>query len=77
LAQDIIGISGQPSDLALFHRVQGLLLIATAPARSDQSRRGLNELRTSMAIFRQIGNEPAYDIVSAELQASEEPAFAM
>jgi tetratricopeptide (TPR) repeat protein len=76
LAQDIIGISSQPCDLALFHRVNGLLLIATSQPSSDQISCGRAELQISMTIFRQIGNEPAYEIVKAEFQACEEPAYA-
>jgi tetratricopeptide (TPR) repeat protein len=67
-AIDIIKTSNQAEDRALYHRVNGLILIATSDGQAGAWHRGIQELDRCIELFTALGNEPECALALADKQ---------
>jgi len=71
-AREIIAVSQQPYDLALYERIKGQLLCDTSLARSPQRDDGIAALERSLSLYSQYGNTVASEAVQRELERRRE-----
>lgn len=66
-AKEIISVSQQPYDIALFQRIKGLLLCDSNPAGSSQHAEGIAALEQAEALYESVGNKVAAAEVARDL----------
>lgn len=71
-ADEIISISKQPLDIALFQRIRGLLLCEKYPPSSSLYKDGLAALERAIELYSSFHNKVAADEVSRDLAARRE-----
>jgi tetratricopeptide (TPR) repeat protein len=64
----IIATSNQAEDRALYHRINGLIFIATSDGHAGAWNRGLQELDRSIDLFTTLGNAPELALALADRQ---------
>lgn len=71
-AEEIIAVSQQPYDIALFQRIRGLLLCEKNPPASSLYKEGLAALERSIELYSSFNNKVAADEVSRDLASRRE-----